>query len=96
MASSDPDFILRDWPNVRDVVPAIVEGGEFEVDASMLEACDALLSMRIDSISAFDPSVFDDTATCAHCACVFNTESLVYRQDYDTCAECGIGICWEC
>jgi hypothetical protein len=90
------DFILREWPIEADVLPAIGEDVELEIDADMREASDTLLSMRSDPIYAFDPSVFDNTETCAQCGCVFNTESLTYRQSYDTCADCGIGICPSC
>lgn len=99
MTTSDAqlyDFLLRDWPMERDVLPAIEEDVELEIDANMQEASDILLSMRSDPIYAFEASVFDNTESCCQCGCVFSTESLTFREDYDTCAECGVAICSAC
>jgi hypothetical protein len=83
------NFILREWPNEEDVLPAIEEIDEFEVDGHMIQAIETLLSMRSDPICAFDPSVFGNADTCPQCGCVVSTEPLVFRQHHDTCAECG-------
>jgi hypothetical protein len=94
---SEYDFVLSDWP-------AVVGGGSVdgiidpavEIDPSVVEASEALLSLRNDAIYAFDPAVFEDTEVCAHCGCVFSTVNLEYKRDYDTCATCHTGICSQC